>query len=317
MPMMRAIVISKQGGPEVLELKDVEIPSPGSGQIRVKVVATSVNPIDYKLRAGIARYPLKLPAILGGDVSGVVDAVGHGVHDFKVGDAVFYNCNFLTGGGSYAEYQVTPTNIVVLKPDILSHEEAASIPLAGGTAWEAILLRMNVRLTETVLIHAGAGGVGSMAVQIAKAAGARVIATCRKENDAFVKTLGAWATIDYRAGDFVQAVKELTGGIGVDAAFDTVGGDTLSRSLDALKAGGRAASIVSSTGPMDKAYMKNAALHFISASQSRAKMIGLKAMLEQGTLRPVIGTVMKLTEVAEAHRSLEAGGANGKIVLTV
>ena len=170
-------------------------------------------------------------------------------------------------------------------------------------------------MAETVLIHAGAGGVGSFAVQIAKACGARVIATCRKENAELVKQLGADHTIDYREQDWVRAVGDLTGGTGVDVFFDTVGGDTLSRSLEIVRPFGRGISITNSTGELGKAYLKNATLHFVFARRDRRTLQGLNALAEQGKLKPVIHSSPRIWDVADAHRLSEAGHMIGKIVL--
>ena len=315
MRMMRAMSISRQGGPDVFEDVSVPVPAPGANQILIKVEATSVNPIDCKLRAGLARVQLPMPAILGFDVSGTVEDMGAGVRDFKQGDEVFGAGETVGGHGAYAEYYLLDEKLAALKPINLGHRESAAIPLAGGTAWEALVDRARLKVAETVLIHAGAGGVGSFAVQIAKACGARVIATCRKENAELVRQLGADHCIEYRDQDWVKAVWDLTGGSGVDVFFDTVGGDTLSRSLEVAKPLARGVSITSSTGALDKAYLKNVALHFVFARRDRQKLLGLKALAERGKLKPVISSNKRIWDAVEAHRTLEAGHMIGKIVL--
>ena len=315
MRMMRAMSITRHGGPDVFEDVSIPMPAPAANQLLIKVEATSVNPIDCKLRAGLARVQLPLPAVLGFDVSGTVEEVGAGVHDFKPGDEVFGAGETVGGHGAYAEYYLLDERIAAKKPNNLGHREAAAIPLAGGTAWEALVNRAGLKVTETVLIHAGAGGVGSFAVQIAKACGARVIATCRKENAELVKQLGAEHTIDYREQDWGQRVWDLTGGAGVDVFFDTVGGDTLSRSLDVVKAFGRGVSITNTTGELGKAYLKNVTMHFVFARRDRQILLGLKTLAERGKLKSVINSNPRIWDVTAAHRLSEAGHMIGKIVL--
>jgi NADPH:quinone reductase-like Zn-dependent oxidoreductase len=317
MKMMRAMSIERQGGPDVFKEASVPVPAPSANQILIKVAATSVNPIDCKLRAGAARIPLALPAILGFDVSGRVVEIGAGVRDFTVGDEVYGAGETAGGHGSYAEYYLLDERIAARKPDNLSHLEAAAMPLAGGTAWEALVSRSRLKVAETVLIHAGAGGVGSHAVQIARACGAVVIATCSADNSDLVRRLGADHTIDYRKRDIIQAVNEATGGRGVDVFFDTVGGETLAQSLEVLKEFGRGVSITNTTGALARAYLKNAELHFVFARRSREKLLGLKNLAERGLLKPVIYSSRPVWEVAEAHRTVDAGSMAGKYVLHV
>lgn len=317
MKMMRAMSIERQGGPDVFKEVSVPVPAPSANQILIKVAATSVNPIDCKLRAGAARIPLALPAILGFDVSGKVVETGAGVRDFAVGDEVYGAGETAGGHGSYAEYYLLDEKLAARKPENLSHLEAAAMPLAGGTAWEAMVSRSRLKVAETVLIHAGAGGVGSHAVQIARACGAVVIATCSADNAGLVRRLGADHTIDYREQDFIQAVNEVTGGRGVDVFFDTVGGETLAQSLEVLKEFGRGVSITSTTGALARAYLKNAELHFVFARRSREKLLGLKNLAERGLLKPVIYSSRPVWEVAEAHRTVDAGRMAGKYVLNV
>ena len=312
---MKAMVISRFGGPEVFELQELPRPKPGPKQVLVKVYATSVNPVDYKIRQGTSRFPVKLPVVLGGDVSGVVEELGPGVTDFKVGDEVYYSPGIGAGPGSYAEYNVASEEIISFKPGNLSHFEAASIPLAGGTAWDGLVTRGKIQLGESVLIHAGAGGVGSLAIQIAKSTGAYVFTTCRSSNFDFVKSLGADYAIDYRSQDYVQVVLKETGGKGVDLMYDTVGGDTMSKCISLMKPYGRMVSIVNTTESLNPSYMKNLTIHFEMSPRYRAKLDMLHTLLERKQIRPVIDSVLPLSQVAEAHRRLEQGGVRGKIVL--
>jgi NADPH2:quinone reductase len=313
---MKAMIITAFGGPEVFAAREVARPEPGPGQLRVRVKATSVNPVDFKIRAAGAWAGVVPPAIIGYDVAGVVEAAGAGAKRFAPGDAVFYTPEIFGSPGSYAEYHVVNEDIVAAMPANLSFDGAASLPLAGGTALDAIVGFAKVAAGETVLIHAGAGGVGSLAIQMAKAAGARVLATVSARNADLVRELGA-EPIDYRAGPFEDAVKAATGGRGVDFAYDTVGGDTLARSVAVVRPHGKLASIVGTTGDLGGAYGRNLTVYFGFLERSGAKMESLRLLAERKLVRPVIDSVMPLAQVAEAHRRLEAGGVRGKIVLEV
>jgi NADPH2:quinone reductase len=198
------------GGPELFERREVETPQPGAGEILVRVIASGTNPVDAKLRTDGTWANLEPPVILGFDASGVVEQVGNGVNDFAAGDEVYYTPEiFGNQHGTYAEYNVVPASIVARKPRNVTHIEAAAIPLAGGTAWEAIVRRLQVQVGETVLVHGGAGGVGSFAVQIAKACGARVLATAGASNQDTLRELGTDVAIDYSTQDpFKIALQE-------------------------------------------------------------------------------------------------------------
>lgn len=315
---MRAMVIRAFGGTDVFEERDLPDPQPGPGEVLVRVVATAVNPVDYKIRRNGAWAGVKPPAIIGYDVSGVVEAVGPGVTDFRSGDEVYYTPEIFGGKpGSYAQYHVASASIVAHKPRNLSHVEAAAVPLAGGTAWDAMVTRAGVRPGETVLIHGGAGGVGHFAVQIAKAAGARVLVTCSRRNLEFVRQLGADVAIDYEHEDFVEVVNRAAGGQGVDVVFDTVGGELLAKSVEVTRPGGRLVSIVSAGGNLNAAHRKNLTLHFLFLLRARDKLDSLRAVIERGLVRPVVDQVLALEQVAKAHERLETGHGRGKIVLQV
>jgi NADPH:quinone reductase len=314
---MKAMVMERHGGPEVLAHREIERPEPGPGRLLVRVRATSVNPIDIKLRKGVARVRLEPPAVLGHDVAGEVHAVGHAVRDFKEGDAVFYSPPILPGPGSYAEYHVVNESIAAPMPPGLSFEEAAALPLAGTTAWQALFDRGGLRLGDRVLVHAGAGGVGSLAVQLARAAGAEVLATCRAENAAFVRELGASYAIDYRSEDYVEAVLQATEGRGVDLVLDTVGGETVVRSMGCTATHGRLVSIVDIAGSLMPGYLRNLGIELLFTERSRDRLSGLAGLVTRGLVRPVIAQTLPLEEVARAHALLEAGGLRGKIVLTM
>jgi len=313
---MKAMVITAFGGPEVFKLAEVPMPVPGPTEILVKVMATSINPIDYKIRQAGSWAHIQFPAIIGFDAAGIVAGVGEKVKKFKIGDEVFYTPLVFGHPGTYAEYHVVDESIVGTKPEICSYQEAAALPLAGCTALDAIHF-MQLQPDQTVLIHAAAGGVGSLAVQMAKAKGARVFGTCSTQNNGFVSSLGAEECIDYKNEDFVQAVLRLTENRGVDAVFDTVGGETLSRSLGALKPYGRIASITNTTGNLNAAYSKNITVYFEFLERSGKKIEELHDLVESGAVRPLIDSVLPLEKVAEAQMRLEKGGVKGKIVLSV
>lgn len=312
---MRAMVIADFGGPDVFEERNVPKPMPGPNEVLVKVHATSVNPVDYKIRRAGSWARVSPPAIIGYDVSGVVETVGDEVADFEVGDEVFYTPEIFGGQGSYAEYHVADASIVAPKPPMLSHAEAASLPLAGGIAWDSLVVAGGLQVGETVLIH-GAGGVGSLAMQIAKASGARVLTVCSGHMADLVRDLGADAAIPYDAEDFVEGVKRIALD-GVDLVLDTVGGDTLERSLPLVKEFGMLVGIVSTSVDLSQAGAKNVTVQKLFLRRARYKLLAISALVGRGQLKPVVDSVMAWQEVADAHRRLEGGGVRGKIVLQV
>ncbi|WP_421832493.1 zinc-dependent alcohol dehydrogenase family protein [Limnobacter sp.] len=318
---MKAITLRSFGGPDVFELVDVPTPRPGAGQVLVRVHATSINPLDFQVRRGDYPDLVLLPAITGHDVSGVVEEIGAGVTAFAVGDEVWYTPQIFNGPGSYAEYHVAAEHIIGKKPASLSHLEAASLSLVGGTAWEALVARAALRVGETILVHGGAGGVGHVAIQLAKSIGARVITTVRESNFEFARNMGADVVIDYEVEDYVEAVMRETDGRGVDVIFDTIGGDTLSRSPDALAQLGRLVSIVDIAQPQNliQAWGKNASYHFVFTRQNRGKLDELGALVERGQIRPHIGATYSLTDISLAHARLESRdkALRGKIAIAV
>jgi NADPH:quinone reductase len=314
---MKAMVIQDFGGPEVFTAAEVGQPQIHADEVLVKVHATSVNPVDYKLRRHGAPAGITPPAILGYDVSGVVEAVGAAVYTVTVGEEVYYSPEILgKRSGSYAEYHAARAAIVAPKPVNLSHEQAASLPLAGMTAWDALIEKARLKVGESVLIH-GAGGVGTLALQIAKAAGAYVIVTCSAYMIDAAMKLGADHAIDYKVENFVDVVKAKTDGFDVDVVLDTVGGDTLTRSIPVTKPFGRLVGIVSTDTGFQDAFNKNLDVYPTYMHRARYKLEALRVLLERGALKPVIDSVVPLAKVAQAHRRLEQGGVKGKIVLRV
>jgi NADPH2:quinone reductase len=314
---MKAIVIKAFGGPEVFEQREVAKPEPGPNQVLVRVFATSVNPVDYKVRRSGQWAGIHPPATIGYDIAGMIEAVGPGVDDLKPGDEVYYSPEVRGNQGSYAEYHVSPKEIVAKKPDNISFVEAAAVPLAGCTAWDGIVGRGRVQVGETVLVHGGAGGVGHFAIQLAKAAGAYIYTTCGDYDFDFVKQLGADRPIDYHSEDFIQIISKETNGQGVDLVLDCVGGDLVSKSIDITRPHGRIAGIVNMEGSLNKAYRRNITFESIYFERTRHKLDALTTLIERGQLRPMIDTVLPLEQVAEAHEKLEEGHVRGKIVLKV
>ncbi len=310
---MQAYVLPEFGDPDVFESRELPVPEPGPNEVLVEVHATSVNPLDSRIRRE-GRSLVDLPAVLGYDVSGVVEDVGPGVEDFEAGDAVFYTPT-LFEQGTYAEYHVARSDLVAHKPPELSHAEAASLPVVGCTAWEAVVDRLAIELGGTVLIHGG-GGVGAQAVQLAAAAGARVVCVTGEATIDLVQRLGADRAIDYTSQDFVDVLGEDTEG--VDAVLTTVGGDTIQRSLEVLNDHGRIVDIVGEVGDVGQsAKLKNAAVDFMALTRSRRRLEAVARLIGRDQLRPVVDSVLPLSQVAEAHRRLDGGGLRGKIVLQV
>lgn len=315
---MRAIVLDRFGGPEVLQLREVAKPRPGACEVLVRVVASGTNPVEAKLRQDASWAGLEPPLILGYDVSGVVEEAGPGVKDLAPGDAVYYTPEiFGNPNGSYAEYNVAPASIVARKPRGISHEEAAAVPLAGGTAWEAVVRRLRLRIGQAILIHGGAGGVGSFAVQLAHAMGAYVFATASAANQDFVRGLGADRPIAYDRDDFVAIVSAETGGAGVDAVLDTAGHDNVGRSIGCTRHFGGIAHILPAGGDISMSYPKNITLFGTFLTRERQRLDEMRPMLERRLVKPVIDQVLPLEEVRKAHERLDSGHGRGKVVLRV
>lgn len=314
---MKAMVIREFGGADKFELADLPLPTPAAHEVRVRVRAASVNPVDFKIRQSGSWAGIPMPAILGYDAAGVVDAVGASVTHLAPGDEVFYCARIFGRQGTYAEYHVEDAAIVAKKPSNLSFEEAASLPLAAITAYDAVVTFFRTKPGDTVLVQAGAGGVGAFAVQLAKAAGARVLATGRPDNAELIRSLGADEVIDYRASRFEDEVNRLTDGRGADAAFDTVGGDVIARSIGCVRPYGKLATIVRVDGSINGMGIKNQTLYFGFMERTPAKIQALATLATRGQVRPVIDSTFPLERIADAHRKIEGGAMRGKIVITI
>ncbi|WP_433191398.1 NADP-dependent oxidoreductase [Actinoallomurus sp. CA-150999] len=304
---MRAIVQDGPGGPEVLRIAEVERPEPDRVEVLVRVHAAGVNPADWKTRAGGGSA-----LGLGWDVSGVVEAVGPGVTLYEPGDEVFGMPRFPHPAGAYAEYVTAPPRHFARKPAGIDHVQAAALPLAALTAWQGLIDTAGVQAGQRVLIHAAAGGVGHLAVQIAKLKGAYVIGTAREAKHEFVRGLGADEVVDYTKVDFAEAVRD------VDVVLDTVGGDYGPRSLATLRDGG---TLVSYLPPVDDlpaaAEKRGIKAGWTLVEPDYAAMKEIAALAEAGRLRAAIDSVFPLEEAAKAHEHGETGRTAGKIVLTV
>jgi NADPH:quinone reductase len=315
---MRAMVLPRFGGPDLFELREVDRPAAGPGQVLVRVIASGTNPVDAKLRANGTWANLQPPVILGYDVAGVVEETGSGVQGLEAGDEVWYTPEiFGNPHGSYAEYNVVPAALVARKPDGLSFPEAAAVPLAGGTAWEAVIRRLQLRPGETILIHGGAGGVGSFAVQFAKAAGARVLATASAKHLDVLRELGADLAIDYQGEQVQEIVLAETEGRGADTAFDIEGEDRVARCLPALRPYGRVACILPPQGDLSQLYQKNISLHGVFLTREGRRLEEMRPLFERGQARPLIDAVLPLEEVSTAHKRLDSGHGRGKVVLEI
>jgi NADPH:quinone reductase len=324
---MRAMTVSEFGGPEVLKPQDLPAPTPGEHDLLIEVHACGLNPIDFKVRRGALTKGRELPIILGFDVSGVVRDLGKSATNFRVGDEV-YAAPALVRNGANAELVCVDARTVALKPKTLDHIQTAALPLVTVTAWEALVQRARIQNGENVLIHAGGGGVGHVAIQIAKLHGCRVFTTAsRAESLDLCRKVGADIVINHREADFVERVKHETGRRACAVIFDTVGGETFDRSLDCLAPDGRIITCVGT--PSDKIPQKlfrlNATLifEFMGAPgvyglrpESHGEILrAVAALVDEGKLKPHVGRILEFEEIAEGHRLLEAGHVTGKLVV--
>ncbi|MEU6104615.1 NADP-dependent oxidoreductase [Streptomyces flaveolus] len=309
---MRAISQDTLGGPEVLREVRLERPEPRPNEVLVRVRAAGVNPTDWKHRAngGFLGEP---PFVLGWDVSGVVEAVGIGVAAFRPGDEVFGMLSYPFGHGSHAEYVTAPARTFTHKPAGIDHVQAGALPLVSLTAWQALVERADLREGQRVLIHAAAGGVGHVAVQIAKARGAHVIGTASAGKHEFLRSLGVDETVDYRETDVTEAVKD------VDVVLDTIGGETSLRSLRVLRPGGIVVSIlpVGSDEFFEEAERLGVRAVRMLVDADRADMREIAGLVESGRLRATIEKTFPLADAALAHELGETGRTTGKLVLVV
>ncbi len=309
MENMKAVRIHSYGDPEVLQFEDAPRPDPGPAEVLIRVHAAAVNPIDWKIRAGYRKEALRhsLPLILGWDLSGVVEAAGSGVTGFKPGDAV-YSRPDIARNGAYAEYITVNEAEVAFKPTSIDHYHAASIPLAGLTAWQVLFDAAGLSAGQKILIHGAAGSVGGFAVQFAKWKGAYAIGTASGVNESFVRGLGADEVIDYQKTRFEDVVHD------VDVVFDTIGGDTQQRSWQVLTKGGILVSIAAPPSA-ETATVHGVRQAFVFMQPNASQLAQLATLVDSGKLKTVVGIVLPLADARHAHELGQAGNTRGKIVL--
>ena len=308
-PMMKAIVAHEYGGPEVLRYEDAPVPEPKENEVLVRVIASGVNPADPLIVSGkyAREFGTHLPLIPGYDMAGVVEKIGAKITRLKVGDPVYA---YLLWGGGWAEHAVTNEGEAAIKPKSLTFSEAAAVPLAALTAWQALVDTAQLHAGQTVLIHGGSGGVGSFAIQIAKARGARVLATASTANQDLLKQLGADVAIDYTATKFEDVAKD------VDVVLDPVGKDTLARSYGVVKKGGIVVTIVSrpDQAELDKRGIRGASL---SSHPNANELAEITKLIDEKKIRSIVTQVLPLAEAAKADEQAATHHTRGKIVLKV
>jgi NADPH:quinone reductase-like Zn-dependent oxidoreductase len=308
-PMMKAVVAHEYGAPEVLKFEEVPRPEPKEDEALVRVIASGVNPADPLTLSGkyAREFGTHLPLIPGYDIAGVVEKTGAKVTNLKAGDAVY---GYATFGGGWAQYVTVKQWEVAAKPKTLNFTEAAAVPMGALTAWQALVDTAQLQAGQTILIHGGSGGVGSFAVQIAKARGARVIATASTANQDLLKQLGTDVAIDYTKAKFEDVAKD------VDAVLDPVGKETLARSYDVVKKGGIVMSLVARPDPveLEKRGIRGAA---ISVHPDAEDLAEIASLIDAGKIKPVVTEVLPLSEAIAAQRQAETHHTRGKVVLRI
>jgi NADPH:quinone reductase-like Zn-dependent oxidoreductase len=315
---MKAVVIEQFGGIEEMHWTDLPTPQPAKNEVQIEIAYTSVNPVDWKIREGSLQkiFPSEFPLILGWDAAGTINAIGKGVTKFKVGDEVFTYCRkSVTQWGTYAEYVCVDANHVALRPKKLSFAQAAAFPLVALTAWQALFDHAKLKEGQTVVIHAGAGGVGSIAIEFAKATDAKVYTTASSKNHKYVKSLGADVAIDYNNEDFVDKIHKLESQ-GVDVVLDCVGGETLDKSFDIVKPGGHLVSIVNKVDE-NKAKKKKIHPSFMLVTPNGEQLEKIAKWVDEGKIKPIHIQEFPINDYAEALKKSEEGHTQGKNVLRV
>jgi len=315
---MKAVVINDFSGAEKAHIQELPVPEPAPGEIQIKVACASVNPVDWKISEGMlkSRLPHEFPITLGWDAAGVVSEIGQGVTQFSIGDEVYAYCRKpMIHLGTFAEYVCFDADLVARKPKTLTVAEASAIPLTALTAWQALFDVAHLKKGQTVLIHAGAGGVGGMAIQLAKYAGAKVYTTASKKNHDYVKSLGADVAIDYTQEDFVEFINEEEAH-GVDLVFDCVGGESLHQSVDIVKEGGHLVTICEF---IDNTFGESHGIHssFIFVKPDGKQLNKLAELIDKGELKAPHIETRPLEQAPEALAQSKAGHTKGKLVLTV
>lgn len=311
---MKAVQINSYGGVDVLEVnQDVAKPVAGDGQVLVEVHAASINPFDWNVREGYVKEYIKLdfPAIMGGDFAGVVVEAGEGATGFDIGDKVYGQAALYSGGtGAFAEFATASIGKIALKPKNIDFNQAASLPLVGVSALQAIETHIQLKKDQKILIHGGAGGIGSIAIQLARALGAYVATTVSTRDVEYAKSLGADEVIDFKTQVFEEMLSDF------DAVFDTVGGETTDKSFKLLKKGG---TLVSMTGVPSSELAQKYEVTAIGQNTegNRERLTRLSELVESGKIKPQVDKVFSLDEAKEAFTHLETGHPRGKVVLKI
>lgn len=310
---MKAAQLEKYGGQDVVNVvEDARKPVAAPGQILVEVRAAGVNPFDVKVREGQVRQmaELDMPATLGGDFAGIVADMGEGTEGFKPGQAVYGQAGALSGQGSFAQYTPVKASQLALKPDSIGFTEAAALPLAAASAYQALVDHIKLGKGQKILIHGGAGGIGSIAVQLAKHLGAYVASTAGAGDGDFVKGLGADEVIDYKSQDFTGLIKDY------DAVFDTVGGDTNAKSYTVLRRGG---ALVSMAAPPDESLAAKYGVNYTMQGTrvTRERLNAITGLVDSAIIKPVIDRIFPLAEAGAALEYLKTGRPRGKVVIRI
>ncbi len=310
---MKAAQINDYGDASVVKVTDIDKPTINNDQVLVEVHASSLNPFDTMVRTGYLKeaVPLQLPVTLGGDIAGIISEIGENVENLSVGDKVYGQANVVAGNsGALAEYAATSYKQVAKMPESLDFEQAASLPLVGVSAWQAIVSHINLQSGQKILINGGSGGIGTVAIQIAKHLGAYVAATAADDGLEYVKELGADEVIDYKSQDFSEILRDY------DAVFDTAGGDSLDKILTILKPGGIAVSMAGQPNE-DKAKELQVTAIGQSTHVTTEALTSLKELIESGVVTPHVDKVFNLDDISEAFTVRESGKVKGKVVIKI
>lgn len=310
---MKAAQINNYGDASQIKIQEVAIPAIDDTQVRIRVHAASLNPFDTTIRSGAMKdaIPLELPATLGGDIAGIVEEIGANVTSLAPGDRVYGSANVVAGAsGAFAEYTATASTQVSLAPEGLDFTEAAALPLVGASALQALLTHLELQPNQKIFIHGGAGGIGTIAIQVAKDIGAHVATTATGQGIELVSKLGADEVIDYKLEDFSSALSDY------DAVFDTVGGEDFRKCLTVLREGGTAVSMIA---PPDERYATELGVNAMMQNTHITSEIldELRRYVEKGAVKPLVASVYPLEQVSAAFTARESGTTPGKIVLTL
>lgn len=310
---MKSAQINEYGDSSVIKIVEIDKPSPGDGQVLVEVYASSINPFDTAIRSGVMKefIPLELPITLGGDIAGVITEVGQGVDGFAEGDKVYGQANVVAGNsGAFAEYAATKAGQIAKMPSNLDFQKSASLPLVGVSAWQALVKHIDLKSGQKIFIHGGAGGIGTVAIQIAKNIGAYVATTATGEGLEYVKNLGADEVIDYKTQDFADLLKDF------DAVFDAVGGDDFVKSFGVLKSGGTAVTMIAQFDQAKAEELGVTALMQQTHVTTEA-LTELAKLVDSNVVTPHVDKIYDLENIAEAFRARESGEIIGKVGINI